>query len=731
MPTYYVSPTGNNSNDGLDYDNDHAWETITYSLTQIMAGDTIKILPGTYSEALSTSIAGSDGSWITLEAYDYDNKPLISSTGSPIFSINHEYYKLLGLKGTGNHRGIQIQADNILVSQNEVWEVTYGIYLNSADSNNVIIQRSKFTDTSHRTVYCATGGIRLYYNVIQGFKPNSRSNSVQIFLNGVGTSYLYNNTVIGGLGTPIYANGATVVATLKNNIIAHYGIGNWNAYGLQVVNGATVTYSNNLITCNMQNINRTVSGGIDGGNNLIGSQYLPKFIAYRSVGKFLITVDDLLDSAEVAAGIADTYSLKTTGCLYWVDNVDEENLNSRVQSLINAGHDIANHSRSHNGLTNTYNGTIRYDGADNNPVINIDHTTHTITLSTDENNDDVVVTGIDTKTIAELEFAIDGENWSYTKGSTQKSTVFLTALADTGGDASLSGSPPELNLDYNISQFFDDEIDWTKDWMESIAPDGFVQYGLSYPFWSVNDSVIDGVKGAGLLAARVGTSIGYDLRSLIIYKIVSANWAGTYGDGSETALTNMYSQLATTLACGPYVIAATFHEIDTTPTPEQLGYICNALASNLDYIDIVTIGGLGNDVQNSGNWVDADGDQERWTRTFIDNSNYGLESDSPCRNVGEDLGFTEDILGVSVPQETNPSIGAYEWESSVTTTTTTTTTSSTTSSSTTTTTVSTTSTTTTTTSPRMEVIDLDSEITKVVDLDSEVTNEIDLDSEIT
>ena len=38
-----------------------------------------------------------------------------------------------------------------------------------------------------------------------------------------------------------------------------------------------------------------------------------------------------------------------------------------------------------------------------------------------------------------------------------------------------------------------------------------------------------------------------------------------------------------------------------------------------------------------------------------------LQSISPCRDAGVDVGLTEDYDGVSVPQETNPAIGAYEY----------------------------------------------------------------------
>ena len=48
---------------------------------------------------------------------------------------------------------------------------------------------------------------------------------------------------------------------------------------------------------------------------------------------------------------------------------------------------------------------------------------------------------------------------------------------------------------------------------------------------------------------------------------------------------------------------------------------------------------------------------------FVNPGSYDfhLAADSPCRNVGIDVGLSEDYDGVSVPQETNPAIGAFEF----------------------------------------------------------------------
>ena len=45
----------------------------------------------------------------------------------------------------------------------------------------------------------------------------------------------------------------------------------------------------------------------------------------------------------------------------------------------------------------------------------------------------------------------------------------------------------------------------------------------------------------------------------------------------------------------------------------------------------------------------------------VGGEDFHLESDSPCRNVGTDLSLTPDYDGITVPQETNPAIGAFEY----------------------------------------------------------------------
>jgi hypothetical protein len=67
MANYYVATTGSNAANGAI---GTPWLTLTYALTQVGAGDTIHMREGSYNENVLITSGGSDGSPITIKAYD-------------------------------------------------------------------------------------------------------------------------------------------------------------------------------------------------------------------------------------------------------------------------------------------------------------------------------------------------------------------------------------------------------------------------------------------------------------------------------------------------------------------------------------------------------------------------------------------------------------------------------------------------------------------------------------
>lgn len=66
--TYYVSTTGNNTNDGLTTTS--AWRNIQYAANHVVAGDTVQVLGGTYNETVNIPVSGSaTAGYITFQNY--------------------------------------------------------------------------------------------------------------------------------------------------------------------------------------------------------------------------------------------------------------------------------------------------------------------------------------------------------------------------------------------------------------------------------------------------------------------------------------------------------------------------------------------------------------------------------------------------------------------------------------------------------------------------------------
>ena len=78
--TYYVSTAGVDNPGGGSFE--EPWQTIQYAADQLVAGDTVEIMPGTYDEQVNIPTSGTPANYITLRSYDINNKAII--TNSPI-----------------------------------------------------------------------------------------------------------------------------------------------------------------------------------------------------------------------------------------------------------------------------------------------------------------------------------------------------------------------------------------------------------------------------------------------------------------------------------------------------------------------------------------------------------------------------------------------------------------------------------------------------------------------
>lgn len=112
---FYVSPTGNNADDGTI---DHPWQTVQFGIDHLFAGDTLFIMDGVYHEKLSWTQGGAPGFYMTVMAFG--SGAIIDGTGAGsanalIAISNQSYIRIQGLELRNN---IQNDAQGIAVNGN-------------------------------------------------------------------------------------------------------------------------------------------------------------------------------------------------------------------------------------------------------------------------------------------------------------------------------------------------------------------------------------------------------------------------------------------------------------------------------------------------------------------------------------------------------------------------------------------------------------------------------------
>lgn len=107
--TYYISPTGNDSNNGLSIEAPLA--TFAHAQTHLIPGDNLILMDGTYTEALNVTITGTTGNQITFQAQNRGMAIIEPSTANNSLSIRSsdgnkiEYITVDGIifRGNGNY----------------------------------------------------------------------------------------------------------------------------------------------------------------------------------------------------------------------------------------------------------------------------------------------------------------------------------------------------------------------------------------------------------------------------------------------------------------------------------------------------------------------------------------------------------------------------------------------------------------------------------------------------
>jgi len=257
---YYVSPTGNDSNDGTIT---FPWQSIQYGFDQIIAGDTLNILEGVYQQKLFLEVSGTADQMITIRAFQGQNVVIDAfsfSDNEPIFyaeSISN--IRVEGLHFTNN---FNVDGAGFFVQGwGSNWEVINCKFSNIAISTDPDFPVSEATNMPV-VLFTGTGASDSLYNIlIQGNEVfNCRPGySECISLGGnlsgfsINNNHVHDNTNIGILAGGNYIESPSPsldharYGLIKNNH-CHHNISPYSpAAGIYIDGGENVLIENN--TC--------------------------------------------------------------------------------------------------------------------------------------------------------------------------------------------------------------------------------------------------------------------------------------------------------------------------------------------------------------------------------------------------------------------------------------------------------------------------------------------------
>jgi len=227
VKTYYVSPSGNDSNDGSE---NLPWRTIQHAIDNVKAGEKILVKNGTYKEKIYIDKRGEEDNFILIEGEDRD-KTIIEGSSverDTIFFENAEYVKFSNLKIINSQRaGIRLSYSNhielsdLKISNCGKWGI--------------------FTDFSDYTIVenCEVSGSKEEHGIyISNSSDNAKIKGNRVFNNYACGIQINADPSMGG-------DGISSNCTIENNIVYNNGEGGGAAINLASVRNSHI--QNNLI----------------------------------------------------------------------------------------------------------------------------------------------------------------------------------------------------------------------------------------------------------------------------------------------------------------------------------------------------------------------------------------------------------------------------------------------------------------------------------------------------
>jgi len=274
--TYYVATWGNDSNPGT---RGRPWRTIQKAAATLVAGDSARVMAGTYDEKIRFANSGIPDDYITLLADDDSVNIVYSGTDDHVVLFTKAYIVLDGFRvSSARYQPVRLNpgSHHVVVRNCELFNTTYhGLVIESDSVHHVTIQNNVIhghgTSMLHHGMY-----IKGDYHLIEGNRVYDNAQYGIHLYNGDGSvrHCIVRNNVVHDNGARSANGGGGIIVTQGDNLIynnvcyGNRGGSNSTSFGISVFNipagqGPTVICHNALYDNGNAGLN------IQGSNNVI------------------------------------------------------------------------------------------------------------------------------------------------------------------------------------------------------------------------------------------------------------------------------------------------------------------------------------------------------------------------------------------------------------------------------------------------------------------------------
>lgn len=484
---------------------------------------------------------------------------------------------------------------------------------------------------------------------------NCTFNDIYSFASNGGGAITLNNPLIIGIRYGIINDGTTDI-TLNNPIVISSGYYSGSNYTFQTTNTGKIYVNYGNWVPNPAAPANTYSGNVIISDSISNQ---PLFLSGRRPAVVTFGTDDRGNLAYFRDVVSP--KLLANG---WVGTcaVDTGSLSGSdweiVTELEAQGHDIAAHGRKlGNNIPDMKGITITYAGASASAVVTINGNVLTLSAPLGSSVGVFDLTSASYDRLTEIVSAINSvSGFTAAKTNTDSSNGFSPYLSDC---TSVNIKSTVAAFDYDPAKVWAGELTQSKDDIENNIP-GYVCTSFVCPGNATSTAMQAALLSAGFTGSRGGPTpvplLG--LSSINIFNLPTTN-IGTYLGSATPAEADVKSRVGSILEYLKWLGGMICFYAHTTSELSDAGW--QAVIDEVKKSGVIVLSNRDAVEYIKSQCVDS-GDHMAYTKSnWTDQSDYHLQSTSPCLNAGTVIaGITTDLDGNQYPSPNGASIGPYE-----------------------------------------------------------------------